>query len=105
MKLFLSLVIFSSLGFAATATQASDPCEIAKIKKIEMTLASENVANINSTKTEVGKTYQRKFLKCVGAACAVATDKKKINLAHEITAFFKASDELDQISPSCQKIE
>ncbi|MGZ3692382.1 MAG: hypothetical protein ACXVAX_12820 [Pseudobdellovibrio sp.] len=103
MKLFLSLILFSSFGFAAS--QNSDPCEVAKIKKLEMSIASENVANINSTKPENGKAYARKFLKCAGSNCEIASDSKKMNLTHEITAFFKASDELDQVSPSCTKAD
>lgn len=122
MKLFFALLLMSCMSYAAIPKKSEDPCEVAKIKKIEMSLASTNVANIYTTRDENGKPYERKFLKCKQGECTVASDKKtikkympshpdanskgyvqfpKVNLSQEITAFFKATDDLGRATDSC----
>jgi flagellar basal body rod protein FlgC len=81
MKVFLALIFMSGLGFAATGSKKAkhiDPCEVAKIKEQEINLIAENISNINTTSTETGGPYQRKFMKCKGAACKVVAETKTI---------------------------
>lgn len=125
MKLFLLTLLTSTLAFAAIPNKksaAKDPCNVAQMKAIEISLLTENINNVNTTSTEAGGPYQRKSLDCKKGECSVISENKTvrkympdhddadidgyvefpaIDVKNEMSALMKASAELDAAKIRC----